>query len=284
MTTISRHTSFLGKMLYDRMSALVHSNGVPVCKIYTSSESTYGDSSTQGATIAFNVVHADGSFAPYTSVVETLADERKIYVRSGQLCNPGGIASNLGYDTWHLKRLVANGHRCGAAHITGTEIVNGRPTGVVRVSLGAMTTIANVDSLITFLQEEFVLNGPQPLSNNSNSRDISIPVRGRDHSQHSDTKTPDAHFSFSIDGPEDSQDSSSLASYPVSAPSITGESRHSTRPSMASNHGTVSGAFSHREFNDSAVQLAKPRRKAEDEKRGLRKLFGKKGKKGSVAT
>jgi molybdenum cofactor sulfurtransferase len=283
MTTISRHTNFLGKMLYDRMSALVHPNGVPVCKIYTTSESTYGDSSTQGATIAFNVAHADGSFAPYTSVVETLANERKIYVRSGQLCNPGGIASNLGYDTWHLKRLVANGHRCGAAHITGTEIVNGRPTGVVRVSLGAMTTIANIDSLITFLQEEFILNGRQPLTNNSDSRNNDIPIRARDQSQHHYTETPDAHFSFNVESPEDTQDSASFTCYPVFAHSTTGNSRASSRPSTASNHGSVNGAYSNRGFNDSAVQMVKSREKGEDEKRGLRKLFGKKGKKGGVA-
>jgi molybdenum cofactor sulfurtransferase len=156
MTTISRHTTFLGKMAYDRMSALVHPNGVPVCQIYKGPESTYGDSSTQGATIAFNVVQADGSFVPYTSVVDALANDRKIYVRSGQHCNPGGVASNLNMDSWHAKRLISDGHRCGLAHETGTEVVNGKPTGVVRVSLGAMTTKANIDSLIMFLKEEFI--------------------------------------------------------------------------------------------------------------------------------
>jgi molybdenum cofactor sulfurtransferase len=280
MTTISRHTCFLGKMLYDRMSALVHPNGVPVCKIYTSNESSYGDSSTQGATIAFNVVHADGTFAPYTSVVETLADERKIYLRSGQLCNPGGIASNLGYDTWHLKRLVANGHRCGAAHITGTEIVNGKPTGVVRVSLGAMTTIANIDSLITFLQEEFILDGPQPLAVNSNAQNLGIPIRARDQSRHSYTEKPGQQVYSNVQ--DDSRDSSSVASYPAFAPSATAGSRDSTRPSTPFRR---SGAFLNQGFNDSAVQLGKPKeiKKVEYETRGFKKLFHKKGKKTIVA-
>jgi molybdenum cofactor sulfurtransferase len=280
MTTISRHTSFLGKMLYDKMSSLVHPNGIPVCKIYTNpTQSTYGDSTTQGATVAFNVVHADGSFAPYTSVVETLADQRKIYVRSGQLCNPGGIASNLGYDTWHLKRLVANGHRCGAAHITGTEIVKGRPTGVVRVSLGAMTTIANIDSLITFLQEEFILNGPQPLTSNSNAQNIGIPIRIHTPSHSSYTEKPNQHFYGS--GQEDSQDSSSVASYPAFAPSIAADSRNSTRPSSVLR---LSAAFSNKAFNDSAVAMGKPteEKKVEDEKRGFKKLFGKKGRKSVI--
>ncbi|PMD32101.1 PLP-dependent transferase [Hyaloscypha variabilis F] len=282
MTTISRHTSFLGKMLYDRMSALVHPNGVPVCKIYTSTQSTYGDSTTQGATIAFNVVLADGTFAPYTSVVETLADERKIYVRSGQLCNPGGIASNLGYNTWHLKRLVANGHRCGAAHITNTEIVNGKPTGVVRVSLGAMTTIANIDSLITFLEEEFIQKNTQPLEATSDSQDFSIPIRAssRDQTPRLYIENVDRQDNYNSNNREDSQDSSSVSSYPVSAPSLTGDSRTSTCPSSVS--GTRDSTWSNLHmFNDSAVQMGKPMEtlQVENEKKGLKRLFHKKGRK-----
>lgn len=281
MTTISQHTNFLGKMLYDRMSALVHPNGVPVCKIYRGAESTYGDSSTQGATIAFNVIHADGTFAPYTSVVETLADERKIYVRSGQLCNPGGIASHLGYDTWHLKRLVANGHRCGAAHITNTEIVNGKPTGVVRVSLGAMTTIANIDSLIAFLQEEFIHDGPQLPKKNEHSQTVEIPIRAssKDQSHHSYREKPDRRDSYGGNGQDDSQDTSSLASYPGFGASIAHDSRASTRASTASKRD--SGFASLQGFNDSAVQMGDKDTKIEKE-RGYKRMFQRMGKKNAV--
>jgi molybdenum cofactor sulfurtransferase len=172
MKTISRHATFLGKRLYDQMSSLVHPNGVPVCKIYEGKESTYGDSTTQGATIAFNVRTADGKYVPYTSVIETLANERKIFVRAGQMCNPGGIASHLGFEGWHIKRLWSDGHRCGSAQNTGTEIVNGKPTGVVRVSLGAMTTIANLETLIRFLKEEFMSS-----TSIATSIGVAIPVR-----------------------------------------------------------------------------------------------------------
>ena len=274
MTTISRHTSFLGKMLYDKMSSLVHPNGVPVCKIYTNpAESTYGDSTTQGATIAFNVVHGDGTFAPYTSVVETLADERKIYLRSGQLCNPGGIASNLGYDTWHLKRLVANGHRCGAAHITGTEIVKGRPTGVVRASLGAMTTIANIDALINFLHEEFIFGSSRPLTVSRNLQNIGLAVGVRNRSQQLYIEKPIQTFYSS--GQEDSPGSSNGASYTTFSPSATADSTNSTRPSSASR------LFAYQAFNDSAVVMGKPmevKRVENDEKKGFQKMFAKKGR------
>jgi molybdenum cofactor sulfurtransferase len=269
MSTISRHTSFLGKMLYVKMSSLVHPNGVSVCKIYTNpAESTYGDSTTQGATVAFNIVSADGSFVPYTSVVETLADERKIYVRSGQLCNPGGIASHLGYDTWHLKRLVANGHRCGAAHITGTEVVKGRPTGVVRVSLGAMTTIANIDTLINFLQEEFIFSGSKQLTYNPKAQNIGSAIG-------SQTRKPQLKqsVSFYSSGQEDSSDSSNVANSPDFSPSVTADSSTSTLPSSASQR--LSTAFSYQAFNDSAVVVGNPikKRKLRTRRKGSKRYL-----------
>lgn len=157
MMTISRHTNFLIKYLYDSMSSLRHANGLPVCKIYQNNDSAYGDISKQGPTISFNIIYADGTFVPYTSAVEKLADENDIFVRSGQLCNPGGIATHLGYEKWHIQRLWSHGRRRRDHDVARTEVYHGRPTGVVRVSLGAMTTMTNIETLLTFLREQFML-------------------------------------------------------------------------------------------------------------------------------
>jgi len=83
---------------------------------------------------------------PYSDV-ETLADSQGIYLRSGGLCNPGGIASHLHLEPWEMKRAYAAGHRCGHA----TQIMFGKPTGVVRVSLGAMTIRSDVDRFLNFM-------------------------------------------------------------------------------------------------------------------------------------
>lgn len=154
MERISRHTAFLAKYLHDSITSLSYSSGVPLCHIYKGG--TFGDSSTQGATIAFNIVGRSGRFIPCTSVVDMLANERKIFVRTGNLCNPGGFASILGFDEADMRILWDHGHNCGATRPSTTEILNGRPTGVVRVSLGSMTKKANVDVLISFLRDEFV--------------------------------------------------------------------------------------------------------------------------------
>ena len=138
MANISKHTMFLCNRLYLGLSSLSHSNGIRLCEIYYDPSSTqpYTDPSTQGATIAFNVLRADGSYVPY-STVERQADKKSIYVRAGGLCNPGGIASYLKVEPWQFKRAWSAGHRCSGG--TNHEIISEKPTGVVSYqSLGVL--------------------------------------------------------------------------------------------------------------------------------------------------
>ncbi|RDL36767.1 uncharacterized protein BP5553_06119 [Venustampulla echinocandica] len=155
MSRISQHTSFLFQRLYAGMVGLRHFNGRPVCVPYNESSArcSFADPRTQGATIAFNIVDADGYYVG-PSVVEYLANEKGIYLRSGGLCNAGGIASYLKVEPWQFKRAWSSGYRCGAAG--PLEIINGKPTGVVRASLGAMSTIEDVDTFVDFLLVTFV--------------------------------------------------------------------------------------------------------------------------------
>lgn len=151
MKFISHHTAQLGKQLYDGLSGLRHSNGTPVARIYKDDNAVYGDPSLQGATIAFNVQRADGSIVGYEEVEEA-ADDRNIFVRSGSLCNPGGVATYLNWSPAEMKAAFAAGHRCSHP----TQVVMGKPTGVVRCSLGAMSTAADVIGFLHFLAEVYV--------------------------------------------------------------------------------------------------------------------------------
>lgn len=154
MKRISQHTLFLSNRLYTGIYNLRHSNGRPLCVIYNDSEDAhpYTDPKKQGATIAFNVLDINGNHVGY-SHVEKVANERSIYLRAGGLCNPGGIASYLKVEPWQFKRAWSAGYRCGGAD--SLEIISGKPTGVVRASLGAMSILAEVDRLIVFLSEAF---------------------------------------------------------------------------------------------------------------------------------
>jgi molybdenum cofactor sulfurtransferase len=156
MKAVSQHTSFLIHRLYAGLSKLSYSNGRPFCAIYHDSvpgKKPFSDPTTQGATIAFSVMKSDGTYIEH-SRVDKLASEKGIYLRAGGLCNPGGIASSLDIKPWHFKRALSAGYCCGDS--TPLEIIHGKPIGVVRASLGAMSTMDDVDLFLSFLFDTFV--------------------------------------------------------------------------------------------------------------------------------
>jgi molybdenum cofactor sulfurtransferase len=159
METISRHTLFLAKRMYEGMINLRHGNGQPVCTVYRDDDKyePCTDPKIQGATIAFNVVDSEGRGIGHTPV-EQMASQKNIYLRSGGLCNPGGIASYLKVEPWQFKRAQSAGYRCGTGE-DELQVINGTRMGVVRASLGAMSTISDVDSFIEFLKGTFVQSG-----------------------------------------------------------------------------------------------------------------------------
>lgn len=154
MTSISEYTCRLGKELYDSMSELSHGKGVPLCWIYKDPSSQYGDSRTQGPTIAFNIRTSAQGWVK-KSHVEQLAVVNGIQLRTGGLCNPGGIKWALDLTVEDMKENYAEGLRCG----NGIDELNGKPTGVIRVSLGAMSNRNDIRTLINFLR--LFIEGPE---------------------------------------------------------------------------------------------------------------------------
>ncbi|KAJ6081402.1 hypothetical protein N7499_006276 [Penicillium canescens] len=164
MTNISSHTGFLAQRVYDRLSALRHFNGMKVCEVY---QSSYGNPTLQGPIIAFNMRNSHGEWIP-KSEVEKLATAHNIQLRSGSVCNPGGTAMSLGWEGEELRRHYATGLRCGDDH----DVLDGRPTGILRVSLGAMSNLKDTDSLTEFV-EEFYMEKVPPLVSLSPPMDAS---------------------------------------------------------------------------------------------------------------
>jgi molybdenum cofactor sulfurtransferase len=148
---VSRHTSFLAKQLYDGLSSLQHGNGKRVCHIYKDPASTYGDSDTQGPIVAFNLQNECGGWVS-NAEIEKLATIRNFQLRTGGLCNPGGVASSLGLAPWEMKENFSAGQRCG----NDNDIIRSKPTGMIRVSVGAMSTLKDVESFVAFVREFFV--------------------------------------------------------------------------------------------------------------------------------
>ena len=151
MKHVSTHTSSLAATLYNNLCALSHANGRKVCKTYKDASSSYADSSTQGPIIAFNLQDGAGNCIS-NAEVEKLANIRNIQFRSGSLCNPGGVAEVLDLQPWEMRRNFASGHRCGNEN----DVLGGKSTGVLRLSLGAMSNLQDIDRFISFLEEFFV--------------------------------------------------------------------------------------------------------------------------------
>lgn len=151
MNYISMHTARLGKQMYDGLSRLRHTNGAPMVRIYKDQDAVYGDPTVQGATLALTVMRADGTMVGYADVEEA-ADDRNIYVRSGSLCNPGGVATYLNWSPADMRAAFQAGHRCSHP----TQLILGKTTGVVRVSLGAMSIAADVAGFIKFVKDVYM--------------------------------------------------------------------------------------------------------------------------------
>ncbi|KAB8302815.1 hypothetical protein EYC80_006160 [Monilinia laxa] len=151
MERIANHTTFLARKLYEGLKSLRHANFEPVCIIYSRGFSCETSPPTQGPTIAFNVKNGFGAWVTNVEF-ERLASIRNFHIRTGGLCNPGGVASALGLEPWETKRNFSAGLRCGGE----TDIYAGKITGVIRVSLGAMSTMSDVESFLSFVEEFFM--------------------------------------------------------------------------------------------------------------------------------
>lgn len=157
MESISHHTGYLAHTLFDRLSSKRHANGAKVCKIYQDPSTSYADRSTQGPIISFNLLDSCGQWVG-KSEVEKLAAVKDIQIRSGTLCNPGGMAYNLGLDDGQMRRNFAAGQRCGDEN----DVIEGKPTGALRVSLGAMSNMRDIDRFLEFIHEYYVDKMPAP--------------------------------------------------------------------------------------------------------------------------
>lgn len=156
MREIASHTSFLARKLYAGLSALRHYNDENVCTIYSPPPAEIdGGVEASGPVIAFNLRNHMGAWVSLTEF-QKLACLKRFHVRTGGVCNPGGIADALGLQPWEMKQNFSAGFRCGSE----ADIVGGKPTGVIRASLGAMSTIADVHKFIAFVDEFYRTESP----------------------------------------------------------------------------------------------------------------------------
>ena len=141
--TIRARVHCLTGWLIDELSALCHSNGRPLVRIY-------GPLNTheRGGTLTMNFYDVNGHFIDHR-LIEWNANRANISLRTGCFCNPGGGELALGISAEELS--VCFKHT--TERMTLDEFrrcIDDKSTGAVRVSLGLVTTFADVYRLIEF--------------------------------------------------------------------------------------------------------------------------------------
>eukprot|EP00744_Colponema_vietnamica_P002039 GILI01003282.1.p1 GENE.GILI01003282.1~~GILI01003282.1.p1 ORF type:complete len:719 (+),score=162.40 GILI01003282.1:129-2285(+) len=139
MTKVSGHVQALTSDLIDSLSGLVHSNGQTVINIL-GPNSSY----KRGGTVSINVVDVNGTIIP-PMVVEKLANEQMISIRSGCFCNPGD-SEILFPEAWRaMMELLDEGDPLKAREM-GLGIA-----AAIRISVGIPTSDSDITRVIKFL-------------------------------------------------------------------------------------------------------------------------------------
>ena len=131
--------------LLDAMRTLCHGNGLPLCVLYGPA-----DTKDRGATIAFNLLDADGALVDERAV-ETGAAHSGIALRAGCFCNPGVGETIFALDPEDLLR--AGRHRPALSTADEYRRAMGLPTGgALRISLGPVSDLRDISRLLRFLK------------------------------------------------------------------------------------------------------------------------------------
>ncbi len=130
--------------LLRRLGELRHGNGARLVKIY-------GPRTTEarGGTVAMNFLDPVGGVIDHERI-ERSAGERRISLRAGCFCNPGAGESALGLSKGELEGCFSH----AGSDLTYEEfrgcIDPSKGSGAVRVSLGMVSNLADVETFIDF--------------------------------------------------------------------------------------------------------------------------------------
>lgn len=146
---ISKHVFSLARYLHNSLEKLYHRNKKPVVKIYR--DTNYESRELQGGIVSFNLLRSSGEFVGYTEVIH-MASLFKIYLRTGCFCNPGTCQRQLGLSDQDVMGNFEAGYTCGGSR----DLINGRPTGAVRISFGYMSAPEDVEAVISMIRKCFL--------------------------------------------------------------------------------------------------------------------------------
>ena len=143
--TIHTRVRCLTGWLIERLSALHHTSGAALARIYGPRSDA-----RRGGTVTFNFYDASDRAIDHRDVEER-ANASNISLRTGCFCNPGGGEIALGITGTELSSCFHQPEH--ETHLTIDDFrlcIDGKSTGAVRVSLGLASNAADVEAFITF--------------------------------------------------------------------------------------------------------------------------------------
>jgi selenocysteine lyase/cysteine desulfurase len=148
---IHRRVSYLTSWLLDGLTHLKHGNGAPMVRVYGPV-----DGPARGGTVAFNFTDDQGAVVD-ERVVARDASAAGISVRTGCFCNPGAGESAFG-----LTRRALRGTWWRRSPWRDLQTMDdyldliGMPSGgAVRVSLGLVSNLADVERFLDFAEQTY---------------------------------------------------------------------------------------------------------------------------------
>ncbi|XP_026286386.1 molybdenum cofactor sulfurase 3 [Frankliniella occidentalis] len=157
MDKIRQHTFSLARRAHHSLKALQHYNNTPVAILYCDND--FEDPDIQGPVVNFNLLQPDGKYVGYRKVL-IMANSHKIQLRTGCFCNPGACQRHLQLTEIDVLSHYEAGHVCGDQ----VDLINGVPTGSVRISFGYMSTDEDVNAFLNMVYQCFTEHCP---SNNT---------------------------------------------------------------------------------------------------------------------
>lgn len=138
---------------YDKIRAIKFKNDSPLFELYDIPlDYTYQQfCNNHGSIITFNLLKSDGSYIGYKEV-ELLCNINKIAIRTGCLCNNGACMKNLNITNDILRENFDKGHSCDEP----IDLIDGKPTGAIRVSFCENNSFLEIDTFINLIRENYL--------------------------------------------------------------------------------------------------------------------------------
>jgi molybdenum cofactor sulfurtransferase len=147
MDVIKTRVTCLTGWLLDNITAMKHSTGVPLVRMY-------GPTSTEarGGAVTVNFFDRNGQPMDHR-FIEQEANKVKISLRTGCFCNPGAGEVALGISSMELAACFSSpGHTQRLSLDDFRLCIDGKSSGAVRISVGTVSNFEDIQGFLNFAE------------------------------------------------------------------------------------------------------------------------------------